>query len=294
MPRVTTPTGIELEYESIGSPNDPVVLLVMGFTAQLITWPDEFCEKIAAAGRHVIRFDNRDCGLSTKLDGIELDMNLLVGALLANDSTLVAGKVPYTLSEMAGDAIGLLDALNIDQAHIVGASMGGMIVQTMAIEHAHRVASLTSIMSTTGEGEVGKPSDEAMAALLGAPALDRESHIEQSTKAMVFMSKRYADAEKVRERAAKSYDRSFYPEGATRQMGAIVASGSRADHLPLVSAPTLVIHGLDDCLIDPSGGRRTAELIPGATLLLVEDMGHDMPDPLLGSLIDAIVAHTAR
>jgi pimeloyl-ACP methyl ester carboxylesterase len=289
MPRALLQSGIELEYETIGSPDDEALLLVMGFTAQLIVWPDDFCKMLADAGRYVIRYDNRDCGLSTKLDGQIVDTAALMTALMTGAE---APAVPYTLSDMAADGIGLLDHLGIDRAHIVGASMGGMIVQTMAIEHPERIRSMVSVMSTTGEREYGQADPEAMSVLLTPAPTDRQGYIDASPRTLVFQSKKYGDVDKAKLSAAASYDRSFYPEGAGRQMGAIFASGDRAAALPGVTVPTLVIHGRDDTLIAPSGGERTAALIPGAHLLMVGDMGHDLPEPLFPVIADAIIAHT--
>jgi len=289
MPRAPLQSGIELEYDTFGSPDDEAVLLVMGYTAQMTAWPDEFCKAIADAGRFVIRFDNRDCGLSSKFDGQLVDVMAVMTAAATGGEL---PSVPYSLSDMAADAVGLLDTLGIDRAHIVGASMGGMIAQTIAIEHPDRVRTLTSIMSTTGEPTVGQALPEAMAALMTAPPTDRESYIEAAPRFLVFQSKKYRDAERSKQLAAAAFDRSFYPEGATRQLAAIVSNGSRAERLQGITAPTLVIHGRDDTLIAPSGGERTAELIPGAHLLMVGDMGHDLPEPLYPEIIGAILTHT--
>lgn len=289
MPRATVTTGMELEYDTFGDPSNPALLLVMGFTAQMTAWDQEFCTMLADGGRFVIRFDNRDCGLSTKFDGVAVDMDAVMTALLLNQPELVQGKVPYTLSDMAADAVGLLDHLGIERAHMVGASMGGMIVQTIAIEHPTRTSALTSIMSMTGEVEYGQATPEAQAALLTPPPADRQGYIDSSQSWTVYMRKRYRDLDDVRRRAAESYDRCFYPEGASRQLAAIVASGSRADGLRSLDMPTVVIHGLDDQLITPSGGQRTAELIPGAEPVMVEDMGHDMPKPLWDHLVATIL-----
>ncbi|MEY4362387.1 MAG: hypothetical protein RL391_1693, partial [Actinomycetota bacterium] len=269
--------SLDLEYESIGSPSDPTVLLVMGFTAQMIGWPDSFVRLLVDSGLHIVRFDNRDCGLSSKLDGVTVDVDPVIAAAIAD---LPPPPVPYTLSDMAADGIGLLDHLGVDSAHIVGASMGGMIVQHMAIEHPSRVRSLTSIMSMTGELEFGSPLPEAAEVLLAPPALDRAENIENALKYSVWQSKRYFDPAQVKADAARSYDRSFYPEGSSRQLAAIYASGKRADGLRKLDVPTLVIHGRDDTLIPPSGGERTAALVPGASLMMVADMGHDLPPPL--------------
>jgi pimeloyl-ACP methyl ester carboxylesterase len=298
MPQARVATGIELEYETFGSPTDPPLLLVMGFTAQLIAWPTAWCQLLADAGRFVIRFDNRDCGLSTKLDGVEVDLGAVIMAAMSSapdvqQPTLPDGvTVPYTLSDMAADAVGLLDHLGVEAAHIVGASMGGMIVQTMAIEHPTRVLSMTSIMSMPGEPEVGQPAPEAAAALLAPPPTDRDAYIDSSANWLVWHSKKYRNAEQTRLDAAESFDRSFYPEGSPRQLAAIYASGRRTVGLSQLPIPTLVIHGCDDTLITPSGGTRTAELVPGAHLLMLSDMGHDLPEPLWPEVAGAIITHT--
>lgn len=290
MPRTAVATGIEIEYETFGSPSNPTVLLVSGFTAQLLMWPADFCQMIAEAGFHVVRFDNRDCGLSTKLDGREVDTNGVIHAALMEDPV---PAVPYTLSDMAADAIGLLDALGVERAHIVGGSMGGMIVQIMAIEHPSRVASLTSVMSNSGEPEYGQPLPEAMEALVATPPSGRDEYIESSDTWMVWQSKKHRDPVRNRKEAAIAFDRSFYPEGASRQLAAIYASGRRTEGLKALNVPTLVIHGTDDTLISPSGGIRAAELIPNARLEIIDDMGHDLPPPLWPRITGAIVSHVS-
>jgi pimeloyl-ACP methyl ester carboxylesterase len=282
--------GIEIEYETFGDSANPALLLVMGLGAQLTAWDEAFCKLLADHGRFVIRFDNRDVGLSTHLDGQSVDLAALMGALGGEGEP---PEVPYTLSDMASDAVGVLGALGIQQAHIVGASLGGMVVQAMAIEHPERVLTLTSIMSTTGEREYGQPKPEAMAALLTPPPSERDAVIENAARVgKIIASPRYFDPDRARERAAAAYDRAFYPEGVARQMGAALASGSRADGLQELKVPTLVIHGRADSLIQPSGGERTAELVQGANLLLVNDMGHDLPEPLWPFLVDVIASHT--
>jgi len=287
MPR-TAANGIEIEYETFGDASDPALLLVMGFTAQLIGWDEAFCRALADRGFHVIRYDNRDCGLSTKFDGVEVD----ILALMAAREGGPVPDVPYTLSDMSDDGLGLLSALGIEKAHIVGASMGGMIVQTMAIEHPERVLTMTSIMSSTGEPEYFQSDPAAMEVLLTPPPTERSEYIDNAvTASKLFASPRYYDENKVRDRAARSYDRSFYPEGAGRQMGAIGGSGDRADGLRNLRVPTLVIHGRADTLILPIGGERTAELVRGANLLLCNDMGHDLPEPLWPLIIDTIASH---
>ena len=279
---------ITLEYETLGTATDPAVLLIMGFGAQLINWSDQFCQILVDQGFYVIRFDNRDCGLSTKLDGVVVDPNAVVGAALTGQDL---PAVPYTLSDMAQDAIELLNHLDLESAHILGASMGGMIAQTLVIEHPERARSLISLFSVTGEMEYGAPTAEAAEVLLGPPPSDRQAYIEASPKYGVWQSKRYFDEVAVKREAARAFDRSFYPEGSSRQLAAIYASGSRAEELQKLQTPTLVIHGTDDTLLPPDGGKRTAELVPGSTFLLVADMGHDLPEPLLPLITGAMTAH---
>jgi len=288
MPTAQLSSGIELEYETFGDPGDPTLLLVMGFTAQLIAWDERFCQHFVDAGFHVVRFDNRDCGLSSHLDGAVVDIGELMGAVLGGDPM---PDVPYLLSDMAADAIGLLDHLDVSRAHVMGASMGGMIVQTMAIEYPERLTSLVSVMSTTGDRAVGQASGEAQAALLTPPPTDREGYINASSASLVFGSKRYGNPEVAAANAARAYDRAFYPEGAPRQLAAIFASGDRTDALQRVDVPTLVIHGRDDTLIDVSGGIATAEAIPGADLLVLADMGHDLPEALWPQITAAVIGH---
>lgn len=288
MARASLNTGIELEYETFGSPDDPTLLLVMGLNAQMTAWDDDFCAGLAAAGLHVVRFDNRDCGLSSKLDGRSVDPMAVAAAVRSGEP---APDVPYTLSDMAGDAIGLLDHLGVERAHILGASMGGMIVQTMAIEHPTRVASMVSVMSTPDALQYGPPTHEALEVLMTAPPAERDAFIENATRSAVFTSKRYTDVDELRASAARAYDRSFYPQGSPRQIAAIYASGDRSEALGTVTAPTLVIHGRDDNLITLPGGERTAAMVPGANLLVLADMGHDLPRPLWPLIIDAVVSH---
>jgi pimeloyl-ACP methyl ester carboxylesterase len=291
MPRALLPTGIELEYDTFGSPDDPALLLVMGLNAQMITWDVGFCQLLAGRGRFIVRFDNRDCGLSTKFDGQHVDpMAVMIAAL----SGAALPPVPYTLSEMAADAVGLLDALGIERAHVVGASMGGMIAQTIAIEHPERLISVTSMMSMPGDPAYGQPTPEAMALLVSPPAVGREASIAKAAEYAVWGSKRYFDLDRMQQLCAASYDRSHDVEGPTRQLAAIFASGDRSEQLRQLQVPMLVIHGLDDALITPSGGRRTAELVPGATLLELADMGHDVPRPLRPVVVDSIIAHGDR
>jgi pimeloyl-ACP methyl ester carboxylesterase len=284
--------GIELCYETFGSAADPALLLVMGFTAQMTVWEEGFCQALADRGRYVIRFDNRDCGLSTHLDGVAVDLPAVLAASAGNGPM---PPVPYTLSAFSDDGFGLLDHLGIEAAHIVGASMGGMIVQTMAVERPERVLSMTSVMSTTGEPEYFQSSPEAMTALMTPPPGEREAFVAFSAeRGALFSSPRYFDAAKAAVRAGESFDRAFYPEGASRQLAAIRASADRSAALADLRVPTLVIHGRADTLILPMGGERTAELIPGANLMMLNDMGHDLPEPLWPLLVDAIISHTTH
>lgn len=282
--------GVEICYETFGDPADPALLMVNGFTAQMINFDERLCRHLAGHGRFVIRYDNRDTGLSTHLDGVEVDL----GAVLA----AAAGKgdmpaVPYTLSHMAADGMAVLDHLGIGSAHVFGTSMGGMIVQTMAIEHPARVATLTSVMSTTNEPGYFESDPTAMKALMTPPPTEREAFIAATVERnRLFSSPRYYDPKRAAVNAAAAYDRAFYPEGALRQMAAIRASGHRGEQLPKLHVPTLVIHGRADTLILPPGGERTAELIPGANLLFLGDMGHDMPEPLWPTIVAAVIAHT--
>ncbi len=294
MPRTTVsttnPDAIEIEYETFGSPDDPPLLLVMGFTAQLIAWDDELCEMLAGRGRYVIRFDNRDCGLSTHLDGATADPMAVMQAQLGGTEL---PPVPYDLSDMANDAVGLLDALGIEAAHVMGASMGGMIVQTMVIEHPDRCLSVVSVMSTPSY-RIGPPSPEALEVLLSPPPAERAAYIEAAARSSVWASKRYVDIDRLKERAAAAFDRAFCPQGAPRQLAAIYASGDRTDALAKVEVPVLVIHGRDDTLISPPGGQATAEAIPTANLLVLADMGHDLPSALWPLIVDAVISHTGH
>jgi pimeloyl-ACP methyl ester carboxylesterase len=278
--------GITIEYDTIGDAADPALLLVMGLGAQLTAWPDGFCERLAGRGFHVVRYDNRDVGLSSKItDGPR--PNVVAG--FAGDTS----SASYTLEDMAADGMGLLDALGIDSAHVVGASMGGMIAQTMAIGYPERVLTLCSIMSMTGHPEAEPPTVEAMAVLLRKPATTRDAAIAASVAASkVIGSPAYpTDEAELRARAAAAYDRCFNPPGIARQLLAIQASGDRTEALRKLEVPTVVIHGDADPLVRPSGGELTAKAIPGAELVIVPGMGHDLPEPLWDQVVDTIVTN---
>jgi pimeloyl-ACP methyl ester carboxylesterase len=283
-------TGIDIVYQRFGKLDAPVVLLIMGVAGQSIHWPDGFCHALVERGLQVIRFDNRDAGLSTHVtDAPPPDLR----AALTGDLR----SVSYTLSDMAADAVGLLGALGIRRAHVVGASMGGQIAQTMAIEHPDRIFSLTSMMSTTGNMTVGQPSREALRELFAGPlAVTRDEVIQQSLRAMRAVgSPGYpSDEKEVAARAGRAYDRSYDPIGSARQAIATIASGDRTEPLRHLQVPTLVIHGLADRMCDVSGGRATADTIPGAELVLIEGMGHDLPRGLWPQLAACIASLVLR
>jgi pimeloyl-ACP methyl ester carboxylesterase len=281
--------AIEIAYETFGSPGDPPLLLIMGLGTQMLGWPDEFCRLLAARGLYVIRFDNRDIGLSTHLhDAPAPD----VMAAVAGDTR----SASYTLADMAADAAGLLDALALTSAHVAGASLGGMVAQTLAIDQPRRVRSLTSIMSTTGDRRFGAPTEAGAAALMAPPARDRDGAIERAlNSARVIGSPGFPlDEQAVRDRASRSFDRAFDPPGVARQLVAVLCSPDRTPQLHELAVPTLVIHGADDALIGVSGGRATAAAIPGAELVIIEGMGHDLPRALWPELVGHIGDLIAR
>jgi pimeloyl-ACP methyl ester carboxylesterase len=288
MPRVTA-NGLELEYETFGDPTDPPMVLVMGLSAQMITWPEGFCNLLSEQGYHVIRFDNRDIGLSTYLDDLP---RTDLAAVMGGDFT----TAPYRISDFAEDTVGLLDGLGIRKAHIVGASMGGMIAQQVAIDHQDRVLSLCSIMSTTGDRSVGQGTQEALAMLLRPAAKNRDEAIEGGVLASrIIGSPGYpASEEELRAKSAAAYDRAFHPAGSLRQTAAVLASPDRTEGLRKVTVPTMVIHGADDPLVNVTGGEATATAIPGASLLIIPGMGHDVPTPLWSKIVDAIVANAQK
>jgi len=277
---------LDIAHEAFGSSERPTILLVMGLATQLLGWPEPFCELLVDQGFHVVRFDNRDVGLSTHLDG----------AGMPNLGAILSGQPPaYRLDDMADDTVGLLDGLGIDTAHLVGASMGGMIAQAVAIRYPERVRSLTSIMSTPGP-HAGRPTPEAEAALLLPPPKNREAAARRAVEVFrVIGSPGYPlDEQRVAETARLSYDRAHDPAGVARQLAAVVAAADRTPRLREVRVPTLVVHGEDDPLIGVDGGRATAEAVPGSRLLVFPGMGHDLPEALYGPITTAIGALAAQ
>jgi pimeloyl-ACP methyl ester carboxylesterase len=277
--------GITLCYETFGEPADPPLLLVMGLGTQMIAWHEDFCVELASRGLHVVRFDNRDIGHSTHLSGAPPT----IAQLLTRSRR--AGR--YSLADMAEDSAVLLERLSLSPAHVVGASMGGMIAQTLASRHPGSVRSLVSIMSNTGSLLSGQPSLRVYSMFLRVAPTERDAFIEHMTGvfAMIGSPGELRDLDDVRELVATSYDRDHDPAGSGRQLGAIIAAGNRTDEVRRITAPTLVIHGTADKLVGPSGGRATAKAIRGARLMPVEGMGHDLPRALWPQLIDAIAGH---
>jgi pimeloyl-ACP methyl ester carboxylesterase len=290
---MTSNDGVDICFETHGSPSDPALLLVIGLTSQLVEWDPSFLEALVHRGFFVVVFDNRDVGLSQHFDGVPARLQDVERARREHRDPL--GIPPYSLSDMASDGVAVLDALGIDSAHIAGISMGGMIVQTMAIEHPTRVSSLATIMSHTGEPEYGRSTPEANEALMAPPPRDRASFIEDGLVNWRIWSTGYHwDETAVRSRLERAFDRCFYPEGSPRQLAAVRSAPSRTEALRALDVPTVVIHGMQDTLITPSGGERTADLVPGARLLLLDGMGHDLPRPLWPAIIDAIMANAER
>jgi pimeloyl-ACP methyl ester carboxylesterase len=280
---------IEICFETFGDPADPGLLLVMGLGTQMLGWHEDFCAELAGRGFHVIRYDNRDIGRSTILDGFPAPT---VGQLVRRDKRAAA----YTLAEMAGDGVGLLDHLGVDRAHLVGVSMGGMIAQTIAARRPERVLSLTSIMSSTGSRWRGQPALKTYRSFLRPVSTDRAAYIAQTAALFDIIGSPGFEREDddLRVLLGAMYDRGHDPGSVSRQLAAILASGNRTAELRHITAPTLVIHGTADKLVAASGGRATARAIPGARLLMVEGMGHDLPRGAWPQLIDAIVENTAR
>jgi pimeloyl-ACP methyl ester carboxylesterase len=289
-PRMAHANGIELCYEIFGADGAEPMLMIMGLNAQMILWDDEFCRQLAARGFRVIRFDNRDIGQSTKFSG---GKRLTAAELLKLRFLGIPVTAPYKLGDMANDVIGLLDVLGIQSAHLVGASMGGMIAQELTLTHPDRVRSLTSIMSSTGNPKLPQPTREAAALLLRPPPATLEEFVARfkQTWKILRVGSFPLDEAKDRERAERIYARGLNPAGAARQLRAILASGSRKERLGSVRTPTLVIHGTVDPLVRPAAGRETAASIPGAKLMMIEGMGHAMPISMWPDIIGAIADH---
>lgn len=289
MPSVSA-NGIQIEYETFGESVSPPLLLIIGLAGQLIFWDEELCEQLAQQGHFVIRYDNRDVGLSSKSEEAGVPNMRTIEALMQGEAI----KPPYTIEDMAEDAVGLLDALGIKKAHLCGMSMGGMIAQTVAIRHPRRVLSLISIYSTTGNPELPQPKPEAMEFLLTPPPEEREANIEYTLKLFrTIAGPGFPFDEKWhRKMAVQAYDRAFYPQGVARQFAAILAQRNRKAALALISVPTLVIHGTDDPLVPVECGKDTAEAVPGAELKIIDGMGHDLPHGgAWPQIINAIVDH---
>lgn len=289
-----TANGIEIEYEDRGDRGAPAILLIMGLGGQLTLWPDELVETLVSRGFRVIRYDNRDIGLSTKFEHAGIPN---IRAMVLKSMFGFRPRAPYTLADMARDAVGLLDALGIAQAHVAGASMGGMIAQHVAFTYPDRVLSLTSIMSSTGNRRLPRARPEAMKVLTNRPkSADRESMIAFGVHAARTIGSPGYPAEEARLRAnvARNLDRSFSPTGFSRQMAAIIADGDRRKRLANITAPTLVIHGTDDPLVPPAAAEDTAAHIAGAELRLIPGMGHDLPLGLVETIADGIADNAAR
>ncbi|MDB5635630.1 MAG: alpha/beta hydrolase [Bradyrhizobium sp.] len=289
-PQIAHANGIDLCYEIFGDADAEPMLLIMGLGTQMIHWDDDFCRQLAARGFRVIRFDNRDIGKSSRLSG---GKRLTALELLKLRFLKIPVAAPYTLRDMAEDVIGLMDALHITSAHVVGASMGGMIAQEIAISFPQRVRSLTSIMSTTGNPKVPPPTREATAMLLAPPPSTKEEYFARyaQTWKILRVGSFPEDEALDRARAERTFERGLNPAGAGRQLRAILASGSRKERLRSVKAPTLVIHGTVDPLVRPEGGKDTAASISGAKLLMIEGMGHALPIRMWPQIVDAIDKH---
>ena len=289
-PAKATANGIELCYDTFGDPAAPPVLLIMGLAAQMIAWDEDFCSELASRGYWVIRFDNRDIGLSTRFPQHGTpDLMALLGQAMTGKTI----SAPYTLRDMAADTAGLLDALDIRKAHVVGASMGGGVAQELAIHHGGRLRSLTSIMSSTGDPSLPQATPEALAVLMSSPPKTREEYFQSYVRTWTVLRGPGfpLDEAKDLERAARAFDRGLNPPGVARQLAAILASGNRTEALKAVNVPALIIHGDADPLVRIEGGLATAKAIPGAKLLVIKGMGHALPISMWPQIIDAIAGH---
>lgn len=284
---------IEIEYDTFGDPASKPLLLIMGLGAQMINWDEEFCKKLVERDFYVIRYDNRDVGLSTKFEGAgEPDLMKLYMQVQKGERI----ESLYTLEDLADDAVGLLTAINIDKAHICGASMGGMIAQVIAYRHPSRVLSLVSIMSSTGNPDLPRPKPEAMQVLIKPLPIGREAIIEDGVHRMriVHGTGIPFNEERARKLVTTSYDRSNYRPGFSRQLAAIIASGNRKNALKSITVPTIIIHGDADPLVPFEGGKDTAEAIPGSELLIIEGMGHSLPPEVWALVINAITKNASK
>lgn len=292
MPNVTT-NGIQIEYDTFGNPSSPPLLLIMGLGRQMIVWDEEFCNQFAGQGLYVIRFDNRDVGLSSKIYKDEVPNVMGVSDALQRGET---AKVPYTLDDMADDSIGLLDALGIERAHVCGVSMGGMIAQIMAMRNPSRVWSLISMLSSTGDPDLPTAKPEVIALLMAPRPDKRDAYVEHMVNVFRTLAgpKIPIDEKLTRRLVERSYDRCYYPQGVAYHWAAVMAAGDRTQALKSISAPTLVIHGSDDPLIPVECGKATTEAVPGAELLIIEGLGHSIPREARPRLMNAIVAHIKK
>ena len=289
---VISANGIEIAYDDRGSQADPAILLIMGLATQMIAWPEAFCDDLAVRGFRVVRFDNRDVGLSTKFDAAPpIDLGAVLQRVMAGEKI----NPPYDLIDMAADAVGLMDRLAIKKAHIVGASMGGMIAQVVAAKYPDRVRSLVSIMSSSGEPGLPQAMPEAMTAIMQArpDGSDRELAVQHGMRIYRAIGSPGFPTpdDELRMKVGAAFDRSYYPAGVGRQFAAIMANGSRVDMLKKLSVPTLVLHGADDPLVPVEAGTHTAAQIPGSTLTVIPGMGHDIAPGLIPILVEAIANH---
>lgn len=283
----TTANGVTINYETFGEVGDPTLLLVNGLGSQLVNYEPAFCQQLVDRGFHVVVFDNRDVGLTSKTEGPPPDAVALMRRFRSGEA---ASGTPYTLRDMAGDGFSVLDALGIEQAHIAGMSMGGMIVQRMTIDRPERVLSMTSIMSTTGSPDVGQATPEAGKVLVVPPPHDRAGYIEHTVASRKVTGGSHYSADYWRTKAGEVYDRMFHPIGSAFQIAAVTSDGDRTAELGGVTTPSLVIHGRMDSLITLSGGEATAAAIPDADLLVIGTMGHDLPEPIWGRVAAAMTA----
>lgn len=287
--------NIRIEYETFGASSDPTILLIMGMGMQMIAWPELFCRELAAQGFHVIRYDNRDTGLSTKFDGVKVPG---IASLLIRHTLRWPIRVPYTLRHMADDAVGLLDSFGIEKAHVIGASMGGMIAQNVAAAHPERLHSLVSLMSTSGNRSLPRTDPVVTRHLFRSrpDSSNREAVIAHNMRSMELIGSPDfpVDEESRREMATMSYDRSFYPAGFARHVAAIVQDGDRRPRLRTIKTPTLVIHGREDLLVPVAGGIDTAEHIAGSQLEIIDGLGHNLPTEIWPQVIGLMAEHARQ